>query len=155
MSWINSSTERDALIATVPHIGEKFGSFYAAIWQQKYVIPATLELCRLRLAQLHRSDLEWQREEVVVDGGKREQLSSWNSSDLFSEAERACLELTEIYAMDPAAITDEQADAIKAHFGEPGLVTLLQVIGTFDGMIRMSLLWQLPLDEKKTPTEGV
>lgn len=154
MTWINSSTGREQLLATVPYIGEKFASFYATFWQQNYVPPATLELCRLRLAQLHRSELEWQREEQVIEPSQRDELSAWNNSDKFTAAERACLELTEIYAMDPASITDEQAEAVKAHFGEPGLVTLIQVIGVFDGMTRMSFLWQLPVEGKQTEIVG-
>jgi hypothetical protein len=44
--------------------------------------------------------------------------------------------------MDCSAITDAQADAVKAHIGEEGLVALLQALGVFDGLIRLGLIWQ-------------
>ena len=46
--------------------------------------------------------------------------------------------------MDAQALTDELADAVKAHFGDAGLVLLVEALGILDGMTRLSLLWQLP-----------
>ncbi len=49
----------------------------------------------------------------------------------------------EVHAIDAAAITDAQAEAVKQYFGDEGLVALLQALGVFDGMIRLGLLWGL------------
>jgi hypothetical protein len=38
--------------------------------------------------------------------------------------------------MDAQSIGDEQADEVKAHFGEPGLVLLIEALGCIDGRIR-------------------
>ncbi|HEY6132172.1 MAG TPA: hypothetical protein VIV27_09140, partial [Halioglobus sp.] len=75
-----------------------------------------------------------------------QQLTRWNSDHSFSAAERACLAFTEVYAMDAQAVTDELAAAVKAHFGDAGLVLLVEALGVLDGMTRLSLLWQLPVD---------
>ena len=59
----------------------------------------------------------------------------------FSPAELAALEFTEIYAQDPGAIGDEQADAVKAALGEPGLVCLVESLGFIEGRIRLALMF--------------
>jgi len=143
MSWVANSQDRRATMGTLPEIGERFAALYDSFWQLPHLPAETLELCRLRLAQLHGSNQDWLEQETNIDPGKKAALKSWASDERFSDAERACLEITEIHAMDARAITDAQADAVKAHFGEVGLVALFQALGVFDGMIRLGLLWQL------------
>ena len=43
--------------------------------------------------------------------------------------------------MDVQAITDAQAEAVKAHFGDAGLVLLIEALGQFDGVARLRRLW--------------
>jgi hypothetical protein len=143
MSWVTQADNRAELLAELPAAKLLFDDFYASLWQQSYIAPATLELCRLRLAQLHRAQVEWQRSDFALSASQRQALSSWNSSEAFSAAEKACLAYAEVYAMDASAITDELAAAVINYYGEPGLVTLMSALGLFDGMTRMSLLWQL------------
>ena len=143
MSWIAPGNDHQALMSQLPGIGDRFQALYASFWQLPQLPATTLELCRLRIAQLHNSDLDWHRQEVELPQAQREELRRWPGSGHFSAAERACLALTEVHAMDAGAITDEQADAVKEHFGEEGLVALLQALGVFDGMIRLGLLWGL------------
>ena len=97
--------------------------------------------------QLLQSDLAWQHQEVALPDGQREALRQWPASDLFSPAERACLELTEVHAMDAQAITDEQADAVKSHYGEAGYVAVVQALGVFDATTRLGLIWKLATAE--------
>ena len=143
MTWLNGATTRTQVLAMLPHLQPGFDALYAALWRLPQLPPAVLELCRLRLAQLHDSHTEWQRSEFPLDPEKRDQLSNWNTSPLFSAAEQACLDLAEVYAMDPQAITDEQTDAVKSHFGDAGLVALVEALGLFYGLTRLSQLWQL------------
>ena len=145
MTWITPHHDRQAIIGTLPGIAEKFDLLYASLWQQPHIAASTLELCRLRLAQLHQCEVEWLREDQSLAAEKREKLSQWNQSGEFADAERACLEFTEMYAMDAQSITDGQADAVKQHYGDAGLVALVEALGIFDGMTRLSLLWQLPI----------
>ncbi|MBK7729731.1 MAG: hypothetical protein IPJ33_14905 [Gammaproteobacteria bacterium] len=71
----------------------------------------------------------------------------------FSPAERAVLEFTEIYAQDPAAISDDLADAVKEHFGETGLMCLIEALGFIDGRIRLALIFST-LHTAGTPAHG-
>lgn len=144
MSWVSNAIDRDATIRVLPEIAEAFGGLYQSLWTQSYLPVEILELCRLRLAQLHQCAVEMQRHDCDVSVEKRENLSRWNTDRRFSEAERGCLAFTEVYAMDVQALTDEQAVVVKTHFGDAGLVLLVEALGIFDGMTRLSLLWQLP-----------
>lgn len=143
MTWFNDANTREEVLATLPEYQTSFDALYKALWTLPQMPASVLELCRLRLAQLHDSDTEWQRAEVPLPGAQREQLTRWNTSPAFNAAERACLEFAEIYAMDPQAISDEQAAAVKTHFGDAGLVALVEALGLFYGLTRLSLLWQL------------
>ena len=59
---------------------------------------------------------------------QRDALRQWPDSPHFDAPERACLALTEVHAIDAAAITDAQAEAVKQYFGDEGLVALLQAL---------------------------
>ncbi|MCY1465686.1 hypothetical protein D9M71_838730 [compost metagenome] len=101
-------------------------------------------MCRLRLAQMHCATAELElRRDVDLDPAKVQDLVAGKnlSNDRFSEGELAALELTEFYAMDPAAITDEVAASVKQHFGEPGLVCLVEALGFIEGRIRLALMF--------------
>ncbi|PLW81572.1 hypothetical protein CWI75_15190 [Kineobactrum sediminis] len=142
MSWIIDGADRETHTAALPVIGDHFEQLYASFWELPQLPAQTLELCRLRLAQLHRSHADFELQKYPLASAKRDSLKDWHRGELFTAAERACLEFTEIYAMDCRNITDEQATAVKQHHGEVGLVALLQALGVFDGVIRLGLIWQ-------------
>jgi len=120
-----------------------FDAVWQRLWSQTHIPPAVLELCRLRLAQLHGAAGEvGANTPDAPDAAKRAAVVSGNyAGPGFSDAERAVLEFTEIYAQDPMAISDELADAVKQHFGEPGLVCLVESLGFIDGRIRLALMF--------------
>jgi alkylhydroperoxidase family enzyme len=144
MTWFSPAATREEVLAILPDAGGGLSALYGALWQLSEIPPPVLELCRLRVAQLHDSPLEWQRQEVALEPDKRERLPHWHRDAAFSPAERACLAFTEVYVMDPQAITDAQADAVKAAYGEPGLVALVEALGLFYGLTRLGQLWGLP-----------
>ncbi len=144
MAWISSATERNSTIRLLPDIATGFEALYRSLWTQPHLPAQILELCRLRLAQLHQCTVELQRHDCELPAEQRTNLAHWNTHSSFSSAERACLAFTEVYAMDAQALTDEHAAAIKSHFGDAGLVLLVEALGILDGMTRLSLLWQLP-----------
>ncbi|MEH6551462.1 MAG: hypothetical protein V7711_18790 [Pseudomonadales bacterium] len=143
MSWISSHESKHVIIQELPIIGNNFEQFYDSIWSISQLPATTLELCRLRLAQLHNSEVDWQQQHQPIDQQKRDALAHWDSSTVFTPAEKACIEFTELYAMDVAAISDQQADAVKQHHDDAGLVALIEALGVFNGMTRLSLLWQV------------
>jgi alkylhydroperoxidase family enzyme len=144
MTWITDGADRISTLKVLPGIAHSFDALYASLWTQQHLPPQILELCRLRLAQLHCCEVEMQRQDCALAADQRAALSHWNTDERFSDAERACLAFTEVYAMDVQALTDELAQAVKDHFGDAGLVLLVEALGILDGMTRLSLLWQLP-----------
>ena len=143
MSWITAQATEQQTLSQLPELRDKYLQLYQTVWQLPAMPAITLDLCRLRIAQLHRCEQQWHKEPVLVNASQRENLADWASSTLFNDAEKACLAFSEVYAMDCNAITDEHADAVKAYYGDAGLVALIEALGLFDGMTRLSLLWQV------------
>jgi alkylhydroperoxidase family enzyme len=123
-------------------IAEAYELLWNLVWNQPHVPASVLELCRLRIAQMHEAarELTIRHAAAGLDEAKVAALLSGRSSagGPFSAAERAALEFAELHVMDPAAITDKLADEVKAHFGETGLVTLIEALGFIDGRIRLA-----------------
>lgn len=129
-------------LAALPDIAPAYEALYASLWSQGHIPSAVLELCRLRLAQLHNSAADIECEYVELPATKRSSLARWNTEPLYSEAEKSCIAFTEVYAMDAQSITDEHAAAVKVYYGDSGLVLLIEALGILDGRIRLGLLWQ-------------
>ncbi len=55
-------------------------------------------------------------------------LEAFRTSDLFTPAERAALELAEAMTHTPPDVTDAMFDAVRAHFGEAETVELVATI---------------------------
>jgi alkylhydroperoxidase family enzyme len=143
MSWLASGDDQRAVVGQLPGIAKPYFALELSLWNQPHLPAQVLELCRLRLAQLHRCTAEFERREQVLAQEKRAALSRWECSEHFTAAERACLAFTEVYAMDAQALTDQHAATVKQHFGDAGLVMLVEALGVLDGMTRLTLLWQL------------
>jgi hypothetical protein len=89
MGWISNGSDRRSTLGVLPEISLAFDVLYQSLWKQQHVPPAVLELCRLRLAQLHRCDVELHRQECPVPDTKRDKLSQWSSLPLFTDEECA------------------------------------------------------------------
>ena len=58
-----------------------------------------------------------------------------------SASEKALLDFTEYYFMDPQSIPDEVAAAVVGQCGENGLVCLVEALGFIDSRIRLALVY--------------
>ena len=143
MTDIPTSVTLDAHLAKAGPAADTFARLWESLWRQQHVPAETLELCRLTLARMHADAAEIaaanphlpadaisvERKLAVLAGEALEQPH-------FSDAEKAAMLFAEYYWMDPQSITDEAADAVKAHVGEAGLVLLIEALGCIDGRIR-------------------
>ncbi len=66
---------------------------------------------------------------------------SWRKEPTFSVVERAVLDFTEYYYMDPQSIPDEVASKVVDLTGENGLVCLVEALGFIDSRIRLALIY--------------
>ena len=149
MTWLPDSVEGatplDRVFGQRANLYEDFRRWSALFWESRLLDPALLELCRLRVAQLHGCESELRlRYQPALDAGLDERkiaaLPSSGSSPEFSEPERACVAFTELFIVDPHAIRDEDAARVSEHLGPEGLVALVQALALFDGFARFRLM---------------
>jgi alkylhydroperoxidase family enzyme len=145
VSWLpDSGPGRDDFERTFalrPNLFEAFRRFSAIFWEKRLVDPVILELCRLRIAQLHaaRHPLSLrtrEAREAGLDEAKIAALSAWWRSPGFSDLERSCLRFAEQFATDASAISDEEARPLVAGLGDAGLVAFVEALAVFDGFSR-------------------
>ena len=103
-----------------------------------------LELARLRIATLLGANGDLARRTAVArDAGvteaKIDALPSWPSSPLFDARERACLALTEQFAMDASGVTDEQVADVTEHLGADGCYAFVQAVSVLETFQRACL----------------
>ncbi|MCR9106857.1 MAG: hypothetical protein NXI15_16300 [Gammaproteobacteria bacterium] len=130
-----------------------FDQLQAAVLEQAHVPAVTLSLCRLRVLQLHGIEVETPpgaasgqagstgTAALADPQGRGHCVGNWHREKIFSPAEKACLQFTEIYVMDVQAITDDMAADVKQHYGDAGLVVLIEALGLFDATARLQRLW--------------
>ena len=127
-------------------IEDAFHAVWEALERQHHLPLAMLELARLRLAALHRADHEMALRSSWATGLSERKAEStlagnWHRDPDFDASERAILAFTEVHAQGAEFITDELAADIKDHFGDTGLVCLIEALGFIDARIRLALVF--------------
>ena len=129
-----------------PDIESAFHAVWKALGRQHHLPAAILELARLRLAAMHRADREMALRSPWASGLSEPKAAlvltgSWHRAADFAASEKAVLAFAEIYAQGAEFITDELAADIQSHFGDAGLVCLIEALGFIDARIRLALLF--------------
>jgi alkylhydroperoxidase family enzyme len=126
-------------------------ALWEAIWRSDRIPPALLEYCRLVLAKVNRAEAELTVSHPAAGADSLKAACVLDGDPMtdprFTPAERAALEFAEAYGLDAASITDEQADAVKRHWGEPGLVFLIEALGMIDSRMRLALMMPVLLPQ--------
>lgn len=149
MSWLpehasglgDTGDDFERVFALRPDLFAAWREFAALFWEKRLVDPEILELCRLRVAQLHRARHPlFVRTPQARDAGLTEAriaaLERWWESDAFAPLERACLHFAEQFVADAKAISDEEAAPVVAALGEAGTVAFVEALAIFDGFAR-------------------
>ena len=138
-----TSITLDEHLAKAGPAAASFARLWGRLWQQPYLSAELLELCRLTFARLHADGTEQsainphlapaqpspERRRKVLEGSALDDPA-------FSAGEQAVLLFAEYYWTDAQSITDDAARDVVTHFGEPGLVFLIEALGCLDGRIR-------------------
>lgn len=66
-----------------------------------------------------------------IAADKEAAMWEYETSDLFTEAERAALRVAQGAAQVPNAVTDADFDALKAHYTDEQIVEIVAVVGAF------------------------
>jgi alkylhydroperoxidase family enzyme len=128
-----------------PEYGMALKAVERALWAQDALDPVTLELCRLRIAQLLRcTDALAERTPTAVAAGLDkamvEVLPRWSTDDRFDARLRACIGYAEQLLIDAQGVTDEQAATVIAAVGEGGFLVLTYGCGLFETTQRARLV---------------
>ena len=132
-----SDTTVDRLFSPLPKAHQHYRALDEQIWDGR-LDPALLEVCRLRIAMLHRCapQLALQRADI---GAKREAIAQWPSSPLFNDVERALLRFTEQYVIDAQGVSDADAAGVTAVLSGAEVAAFTVAIGAFDAICRFTL----------------
>lgn len=79
---------------------------------------------------------------------KLEEIWSYETSELFSEAERAALRVAQGAAQVPNAVTDEDFVALKTHYSDDQVVDIMAVIAAFGFLNRWADTFGTPLEDE-------
>jgi len=76
-------------------------------------------------------------------------LAAWDyeTSELFTEAERAALRIAQAGAMIPSEVTDEQFVDMRKHYSEAQIVEIVAVISMFGFLNRWNAIMDTDLEE--------
>ncbi len=152
MSWVDAAPQSrsplEAYFGHRPELLEQFRGFYGALWDEHMLDPALLEMIRLVIARIHKCDAELaiRHDSSGLSDAKRAALADWRASDLFDASEQACLAYVERMPFEHTAISDDEADAVRAALGEPGYVALSVAASLFDALCRVRLVLDLDQD---------
>jgi alkylhydroperoxidase family enzyme len=148
MTWLAKQADGEAPLDTVygllPEAYARHQALVEHIWQPGLIDPVVLELCRLRIAQIVRSDRDLaERTPAAVDAGLTEdkigRLAQWPTADDFTPSERAALCFAEMYVIDPGSVTDAMAADVTAHFTPSEVAVLTTGIAVFDAIARFQV----------------
>ncbi|WP_422020664.1 carboxymuconolactone decarboxylase family protein [Pyruvatibacter mobilis] len=83
-----------------------------------------------------------------ISADKLEALWGYETSDLFSEAERSALRVAQSAAQVPNAVTGADMSALKQHFSDEQIVDLVAVISLFGFLNRWNDTFATALEEE-------
>ena len=125
------------VMARRPKLLAAFRAFNAAVFDPDNIVPAGLLALVGNIASqaagclycvAHTANNAGMR---GVEADKVAALWEYETSPLFDEGERAALRFAQAAASVPNMVTDEDAEAVKKHFGEDGVVEILAVVSFY------------------------
>jgi alkylhydroperoxidase family enzyme len=130
-------TTFDGVVNHRPRYAAALRATEAALWQQDVLDPVTLELCRLRIAELLGCEpaLDHRTSEAVaagLDEAMVAALSRWPDDDRFDNRLRTCLGYAEQLLVDAQGVSDDQAPEVVLAIGEGGFLVLTYACGLFE-----------------------
>lgn len=133
----------DEALGLTGEIGAGFRDYLTELFAEPDLPHPAFALGVMRLGQVMGSDPavragRARAEAAGADAAQLRDLSRWHTSDRFGDLERACLAWVEQFAMDPKGLRDEEAEAVRAHLGDSGLVAFTAAVAVAEALIRMA-----------------
>jgi AhpD family alkylhydroperoxidase len=152
MTTVVIPSVRLAVDDLVPHVSKAMNALDAAS-RKASLEPALLELVRARASQLNGCaycvDMHTRDARALGEQERRLYLLPvWREAPLFTERERAALELTEAATrLTDGPVPDEVFDRAAAHLSDVELAELIWVIAVINAWNRLGAVarpWKLP-----------
>jgi len=141
MSWLpvaGGGTPERLLATLAPAVAERLGALTDGLRSPDAPGPVVLELCRRRIAMLHRWD-PGPAPGPVPPAAQSAALAAWPTSPLFTDVERACLGFAEQFVLDPHGMTDAAFADLRRRLEPRALATLALAVATFDATMRFAV----------------
>jgi len=131
---------RTEVLAARPELAAAHERLLATLWAGT-VSPATLELCRLRMATLLASTAALaERTPAAVAAGLTEErigrLSLWATDPSFTAEERACIAFAEQFVLDHDQISAGDVQHLTELLGTEGVVTFTTALIAWENQHR-------------------
>ncbi len=133
-------------------------AFNAVFGLENYIattnLPSNLiHLIKLRASQINNCAfcINMHTKEALKDGETHKRLfllNAWNESQVFTEAEKAVLQLTEdITLIHENGVKDTTYSLIEQHFTSQEIAQIIMVISTINIWNRIAVSTHMPLDD--------
>lgn len=111
-----------------PRVASAYAHLLDGVWDGR-VDPALLERCRVRVCELVGAD---------PDAGRRPDAPPPASDD---DRVAACLAFTEMWVIDPHAVTDDMAAAVRRHLTDAEASAFTIGLATIEANARATVAW--------------
>ncbi len=110
-------------------------------YQQSVLPPEERELARMRIAQINDcvACSDFRAPSVVAAGVAPElydHVAEWASYAGYTDRQRLAIEYAELFADDPAGITDQFFTRLRSNFSDPEILDLTLCVAVFLGLGR-------------------
>lgn len=146
MSWLTGrAATMPELVALRPGLVDDWAALEAPLWELERPSPVTLELCRLRIAQLVGAEAELARRTPAavaagLDEDRVAHLPSWTADPAATPEERAALAVAEQVLIDPHGLDDATFETARDVLGDDGLIAVAVAVAIFEGAARAAAI---------------
>jgi hypothetical protein len=151
----SSTAGTGPLARLAPEVGAAFDHLQAEVWAAPW--PERSALVDLRIAQLLGHDPEpgdRSADVAPVPAVKRQHLSRWPTSPLFTEDERACLGFTEQFVIDVAGIDAQLRLPLESALGPAGMLDFVVALFALDYGRRVTMVLDQLFPDEVAPGSG-
>ena len=125
-TWLpDVDVDFDSVFGLRPDLYAAYREFADVFYSHDLLDPVVLDLCRERVG-------------VLLRGAPRPSEAN------LTDPQRACLAVAEQFVLDPHGVTAEQRAAVVEHYGDEGLVALVEALAVFDGFARFRIILDIP-----------
>lgn len=138
--WLRPSEQTlDGQLELVPELAQGYRKFLASMENVDGVPERLLELCRLRMAQIHDCAAQLATSAAIAPLGEADRARLATADfDGFDAAERAALVLAEKLPLAHHEITDAEVEALKGALGERPAMAVIVALSFFDVQCRLN-----------------